>query len=186
MGAQQIANNLALINWTVLVALAIGSFAVVVFARLRTPATKGFLTFTAACAVGWGVLAYLSDTALVLPAGAISHGSSVIVDPAFDVPRRSALIVFLAFAAITTPVLARGGRARIPGAIGLVAGVLVLLLGGLTWGGTAAGGARPALPLGGVTPAARGGVPPGVLRRLVPRPPQLPGGTRGARPPGGA
>jgi hypothetical protein len=139
MGAQQIANNLALINWTVLVALAIGTFAVVVFARLRTPATKGFLSFTAACAVGWGVLAYLSDTALVLPAGAVVQGSPVIADPSFDVPRRTALVLFLVLATLTTLVLARGGRARIPGVAGLVAGLLVLLLGGLTWGGNPAG-----------------------------------------------
>jgi hypothetical protein len=139
MGAEQIANNLALINWTVLVALAIGSFAVVVFARLRTPATRGFLAFTAACAEGWGVLAYLSDTALVLSAGPVVQGSPVIADPAFDAPRRAALLVFLVLATITTIVLARGGRARIPGLIGIVAGFLVLLLGGLTWGGGAAG-----------------------------------------------
>jgi hypothetical protein len=147
MGAQQIANNLALINWTVLVTLAIGSFAVVVFARLRTPATKGFLAFTAACAVGWGVLAYLSDTALVMPAGEIVAGSPVIADPTFDVPRRVALAAFLAFATLTTLVLMRGGRARIPGATGLVAGVLVLLLGGLTWGGSPAGVAGLSLQL---------------------------------------
>jgi hypothetical protein len=147
MGAQQIANNLALINWTVLVTLAIGSFVVVVFARLRTPATKGFLAFTAACAVGWGVLAYLSDTALVMPAGAIVTGSPVIADPTFDVPRRIALAAFLVFATVTTFVLLRGGRARIPGAIGLVAGVLVLLLGGLTWGGSPAGVAGLSLQL---------------------------------------
>jgi hypothetical protein len=86
------------------------------------------------------VLAYLSDTALVLPAGAISVGSPVIADPAFDVPRRAALVVFLLCAAVTTILLARGGRARVPGAAGVVAGLLVLLLGALTWGGTAIGG----------------------------------------------
>ena len=63
MPAEQIATNLALINWTLLTGLAVGSFAVVVLARLATPATKGYLAFTAACAAGFGVLAYLSDTA---------------------------------------------------------------------------------------------------------------------------
>ena len=62
MPAEQIAPNLALVNWTVLAALAVGSFAVVVIARLRTGATKGYLAFTALCAAGFGVLAYLSDT----------------------------------------------------------------------------------------------------------------------------
>ena len=157
MAAQQIASNLLLINWTVLVALAIGSFAVVVFARLRTPATKGFLAFTAACAVGWGVLAYLSDTALVVPAGAIVEGSPIIGNPAFDLPRRVALVGFLVLAALTTIVLARGGRARIPGGLGLLAGILVLLLGGLTWGGHPAGVASLTLQLVVLT-LATGGV----------------------------
>ena len=99
-----------------------------VFARLRTPATKGFLAFTAACAVGWGVLAYLSDTAL-LPAGAVSQGSPVIADPAWDVPRRAALVVFLACAILTTVVLSRGGRGLVPAVAGVAAGLAVLLLG---------------------------------------------------------
>ncbi len=64
MPAEQIATNLALINWTLLTGLAVGSFAVVVLARLATPATKGFLAFTALCAAGFGLLAYLSDTGL--------------------------------------------------------------------------------------------------------------------------
>jgi hypothetical protein len=51
--ASQIASNLALINWTVLAGLAVGSFGVVLLARARTPATKGYLAFTAFCAAGW-------------------------------------------------------------------------------------------------------------------------------------
>src|SRR5262245_27547248 len=62
--AQRIAENLAFINWTVLAGLAIGSFAAVVLARLRTDATRGFLTFTAAASFVIGVLALLSDQAL--------------------------------------------------------------------------------------------------------------------------
>jgi hypothetical protein len=157
MASEQIASTLSLINWTVLVTLAIGSFAVVVFARLRTPATKGFLAFTAACAVGWGVLAYLSDTALFMSAGAVSQGSPVMADPAWDVPRRAALVAFLACAIVTTVVLARGGRGLIPGVAGLAAGLLVLLLGALTWGGTAAGSLGLALQLVVLT-LATGGV----------------------------
>ena len=89
--AQQIATTLPLINWTVLAALAVGSFAVVAAARLFTPATKGFLSFTAACAAGFGLLTYLSDAGLpTVPSTAI-----VTADPAFDVPRRVALAVFV-------------------------------------------------------------------------------------------
>lgn len=140
MPSEQIAANLAFINWTVLVALAAGSFILVVLARLRTEATRGYLGFTAFCAAGFGVLAYLSDTAL--PAGdalasiAVST-SPVVGDPAFDGPRRAALVAFIALAAVTMVVIARGGRARIPGVAGLVAVAAVLVLGGLTWGGGA-------------------------------------------------
>src|SRR5215207_1842255 len=107
--AQQIASTLPLINWTVLAALAVGSFAVVAAARLFTPATKGFLSFTAACAAGFGLLTYLSDAGLpIVPSTAV-----VTADPAFDVPRRVALGVFVVVATITTFAIARGGRARV-------------------------------------------------------------------------
>jgi hypothetical protein len=59
--SEQIAANLALINWTVLACLAVGSFGVVVAARLATGATRGYLAFTALAAAGFGLLACLSD-----------------------------------------------------------------------------------------------------------------------------
>src|SRR5207245_1251531 len=71
--AERIAQNLAFINWTVLTGLAFGSFAAVVLARMRTDATRGFLAFTAACAVGLGILAWLSDVALPL----VGAGSAI-------------------------------------------------------------------------------------------------------------
>jgi len=136
--SQQIASNLAFINWTVLAALAVGSFTLVVLARLRTEATRGYLAFLAFCAAGFGVLAYLSDTALPASdamASIATSASPVVGDPAFDFARRTALAAFTALAAVTTLVIARGGRARIPGIAGLIAGGAVLVLGGLTWGG---------------------------------------------------
>ncbi len=136
--AEQIASNLAFINWTVLVALAAGSFTLVVLARLRTEATKGYLAFTALCAAGFGVLAYLSDTALPAPDALASLATSlspVLGDPAFDGVRRAALIVFTGLAVVTMVAIVRGGRARIPGFAGLAATAAVLVLGGLTWGG---------------------------------------------------
>jgi hypothetical protein len=130
MASEQIAANLALINWTVLTALAVGSFAVVVFARLRTEATRGFLAFTAFSAAGFGFLAWLSDGAVpILVTG------PVITDPAFDAARRAALAAFTVLALVTMLVIARGGRGRIPGSIGLAAGALTLVLGACTWGG---------------------------------------------------
>jgi hypothetical protein len=133
--AEQIASNLSLINWTVLTALAVGSFAVVVLARLRTGATSGYLGFTALCAAGFGFLAYLSDTALPV----ISSGSPVTADPAYDATRQGALILFIVLSVVTMVVIARGGRALVPGVAGVVAGLAVLALGGLTWGGTPVG-----------------------------------------------
>jgi hypothetical protein len=150
--AEQIATNLALINWTLLTGLAVGSFAVVVLARLATPATKGYLAFTAACAAGFGVLAYLSDTGLpTVGAGPVP------VDPAFDAPRRLALVVFVVLAVVTTIALARGRRAVIPAIAGLVAGLAVIVLGALTWGGSPLGVVPLAIQLG-VLAAATGGV----------------------------
>ena len=63
MAAQQIGENLAFINWTVLTGLAIGSFAAVVLASLRTDATRGYLAFTGACSVAFALLAFFSDRA---------------------------------------------------------------------------------------------------------------------------
>ena len=137
MPSEQIAANLAFINWTVLVALAAGSFVLVVLARLRTEATKGYLAFTAFCAAGFGVLAYLSDGALPASGAFATGGSPVLGDPAYDGLRRGAIVAFTGLALVTMVVIARGGRARIPGIAGLVATAAVLVLGGLTWGGGA-------------------------------------------------
>ena len=142
VAAEQIAQNLALINWTVVAVLAVGSFAVVVYGRLRTEATKGYLAFTALCAAAFGVLAYLSDTALPAPlATAIltTGGSPIVTDPAFEAPRRAALLAFTALAMVSMVVIARGGRAVWPGVAGLGAGLVALGLGGLSWGGSVAG-----------------------------------------------
>ena len=129
--AEQIASNLALINWTVLAGLAVGAFAVVVAARLLTPATRGYLGFTALSAAAFGILAYLSDAGLP----AITAGSPVTANPALDGPRRAALAAFVALALLTMIALASGRRGTRPGVAGLVAGVAVLLLGAMTWGG---------------------------------------------------
>ena len=135
MPADQIASNLALINWTVLASLAVGSFTVVALARLRTEATKGYLAFTAFCAAAFGVLTWLSDTGLP----AIATGSPVTADPAWDGPRRAALVAFIALSLVTMIRLSRGRGGVLPGIAGLAAGMAVLVLGGLTWGGTIGG-----------------------------------------------
>jgi hypothetical protein len=135
--ATQIGQNLAFINWTVLTGLAVGIYAAVVLLRERTTATGGFLAFTAACAVGFGVLAYLSDGALPATLG---PDSPVVVDPAWDAPRQAALVVFVVL--ITAALILRRvhlGAARVCAWAGLVAGVATLVFGALTWGSSAPG-----------------------------------------------
>jgi hypothetical protein len=151
--AARIAESLAFINWTVLTGLAIGSFAAVVVARLRTEATRGFLSFTAGCAVAIGILAFLSDGALP----AASSATGIQADPAFDAPRRAALGVFCILAAAYTVVLARGGRAPWLAAAALASAGATLGFGALGW----SGGPLLAVPLLlqlAVLAAATGGV----------------------------
>jgi hypothetical protein len=129
--AQRIAENLAFINWTVLAALGLGAFGAVVLARLRTDATRGYLSFTAACAAGFGLLAYLSDSALPTGAGGTA---AVPIDPAFDGARRAALLVFTILAVAYTMALVRRGRAPWLGIAGVGAGTGAFVLGALGWG----------------------------------------------------
>ncbi|MEY2518142.1 MAG: hypothetical protein QOJ89_5506, partial [bacterium] len=139
MPAERIAENLAFINWTVLTGLAFGSFAAVVLARLRTEATRGFLAFTAACAVGLGILAWLSDQALPV----VRADSLVQADPAFDLPRRMFLAAFCVLAAAYVVALARRQRAPILALAGLAAAAATLVCGALAW----TGGSLFAIPL---------------------------------------
>lgn len=153
MPAEQIASNLALINWTVLTSLAVGSYAVVIVARLASPATRGYLAFTALCAALFGVLAYLSDAGLP----PVASGSPIAADPTFDLPRRLALGLFVILALASVVVIARGGRAPLPLLATGAAGTAALLLGALTWGGSVMGVVPLAIQLL-VLAAATGGV----------------------------
>jgi hypothetical protein len=151
--AERIAENLAFINWTVLTALAVGSFGAVVLASLRTQATRGFLAFTASCAVLLAVLAYLSDQALPVTLG----GSPIIADTSFDGPRRIALAVFTGLAAAYTVALIRRRRAPLLAGLALSAAAAVLVCGALAWGGGSFG-AVPLLLQLAVLAVATGGV----------------------------
>lgn len=153
MPAQRIAENLAFINWTVLTALAVGAFGAVVLARLRTDATRGFLGFTAGCAVAFGLLALASDGALPV----VLTDSPIAADPAWDIPRRVALAVFCALAAAYVVAIARRRRAAALGIAAAAMGGLVLLFGALGWGGGLLGAVPLLLQLGVLT-AATGGV----------------------------
>lgn len=137
--AQRIAENLAFINWTLLTALAFGSFGAVVLARMRTDATRGFLAFTAFCAVAIGGLAWLSDGALP----SVVSGTPIVIDPAFDVPRRIALGLFVLLAAAYVVALARRRKAPLLAAAALAAAGATLALGAFGW----SGGTLAAIPL---------------------------------------
>jgi hypothetical protein len=152
--ATQIAQNLAFINWTVLTGLALGSYAAVVLLRRRAAATGGYLGFTTLCAIGFGILAWLSDAALPQTLGA----SPVVIDPSWDAPRRAALLVFCVLAA--AGLLARRIRPSVAGFVeagAVVAGLAAIVGGALTWGGGALGVVLLVVELAAVM-AATGGV----------------------------
>ena len=136
MPATQIGQNLAFINWTVLTGLALGSYAAVVMLHRRTTATPGYLQFTALCALGFGLLAWLSDGALPTSLGQ----SPVVVDPSWDAPRRAALGLFcvLVVAGLMAGRLGPRTRSTIELA-GLEAAAATLLFGALAWGGGSLG-----------------------------------------------
>jgi hypothetical protein len=155
VSATQIGQNLAFVNWTVLTGLALGSYAAVVLLARRTAATSGYLRFTSTCALVFGALAWFSDGAL--PASLAS--SPVVVDPAWDAPRRAALLIFTGLVAIGL----FAGRLLGPratdavrwGAVG--AGLATLLFGALAWGDGSLGAANLLVQLA-VVSAAIGGV----------------------------
>ena len=128
--AQQIASNLAYINWTVLTGLAVGAYAIALLARWRTSATPGFVRFTTICALLFGVLAWFSDGSLPATLG----DSPVVANPAFDAPRRAALAAFVLIGAIDLFVLRSRPVGRYAGLAALAAGLLVLVFGALAWG----------------------------------------------------
>jgi hypothetical protein len=152
--ATQIAQNLAFVNWTVLTGLALGSYAAVVLLRRRSQATRGFLGFTMACALAFGVLAWLSDRALPASLG----DSPVTIDPAWDAPRRAALVGFVLLVALGL-VLRRARPTWTPAVeiMAVVAAGATLVFGALAWGSGSLGVAGLLLQLSVVT-AAIGGV----------------------------
>lgn len=146
MPAERIAESLAFINWTVLTALGVGSFAAVVAGRFRTEATRGYLGFTALGAAVFALLAALTDGGLP----ALSPDLAIRADPSWDDPRRLALFALAALAAIYGVAVWRGGRA-VPVAIGgSTAATLALVAGALSWGGGGLGSALLLVELAGL------------------------------------
>ncbi|MDQ3492122.1 MAG: hypothetical protein M3452_02530 [Chloroflexota bacterium] len=129
MPSQTIALALGYINWTVLLSLALGSYALVVLLRLSTDATRGFLGFTAACAAVLALLALVTDTSLATP-----QGLAIVAAPAVvDTLRQVALLVFAGAAAVSVVALRRGSKIGAIGLVGLAAGVTALALAAFGW-----------------------------------------------------
>jgi hypothetical protein len=152
--AVQIAQNLAFINWTVLTGLALGTYAAVILLRRRSTATRGYLGFATACAVGFGLLAWLSDGALPATLGT----SPVALDASWDAPRRAALLAFCVLAAVA--LVARRVRPSVAGPLELLAftsAALTIVTGALAWGGGALGTLGLLVELAALS-AATGGV----------------------------
>ena len=153
MPAERIAESLAFINWTVLTALGVGSFAAVVAGRFRTEATRGYLGFTAFSAAVFALLAFLTDGGLPI----LSPDLAVRLDPAWETPRRLALAALPVLAVIYGVAVSRGRRATPVAIAGLAAAGLVLVAGALSWGGGGLASLLLAVELAGLS-AALGGV----------------------------
>jgi hypothetical protein len=152
--AAQIAQNLAFINWTVLTGLALGTYGAVFLLRRRSSATRGYLGFATACAVAFGLLAWLSDGALPSSLGA----SPVTLDATWDGPRRAALLAFCGLAAAA--LVARRVRPTAAGALeaaAVASGLLTIAAGALAWGGGSFGAVGLLVELAALS-AATGGV----------------------------
>jgi hypothetical protein len=127
---------------------------VVVLPRLRTTATPGYLRFTTLCALGFGVLAVISDGALPDTLG----DSPVVVDPTWDGPRYLALLLFCVLVAASLVARRAGPRiAVVVGCAALAAAVATLLFGALAWGDGSLGALALLVQLA-VVSAAIGGV----------------------------
>lgn len=140
MPVERIAESLAFINWTVLTALAAGTFAAVVAARFATEATRGYLAFTAVSAAAFAGLALASDAGLPrVPAGAPDALATL------ESVRGLGLAALAVVAAVYALVLRRGSRGVPVAVAGLAAAATTLVAGAAAW--SQAGGAAAALLL---------------------------------------
>jgi hypothetical protein len=153
--AEQIAENLAYINWTILTGLAVGSVWAVALGRLATAATKGYLGFLAISAAVLAALAALSDGALPTPASPTA--GPIAPDATWLLVREAALWALAALSLVAAIGLLRGARLRRLVSLGAVLGVAVLVAGALSWGATPLGAALLLVQLA-ILAAATGGV----------------------------
>jgi hypothetical protein len=130
MSTESIVEALAYINWSVLAALAFGTFALAYVLRLATDATAGYLGFTALCSSLLAGLLLVSDGSLPQPSILAIEAA-----PALDLPRRAAIAAF-AVLALVAAIRYRQGRAnRRVGLAALVAAVVAEACAAYGWAG---------------------------------------------------
>jgi hypothetical protein len=155
--AEQIAENLAFINWTVLTGLAVGSLWAATLGRLATQATKGYLGFVAFSGAVLAVLAALSDGALPTAGQLAGATSPLHTTSSWDLPRELGLWALAALALVYAVAVLRGRRAPWIAWAGIAVGFEVLAAAALAWGGDLLGSALLMVQLA-ILAAATGGV----------------------------
>lgn len=128
MPPEQIAESLPYINWTVLAALAVGTFLFVVAARFLTEATRGYLAFTSFTAAVFAALAAASNGGLP---GAQDGAGDIQSWPSL---RLLALVALSIIAFVYAIALKRGSRAAPLAIAGLAASATALASAAILWG----------------------------------------------------
>ena len=151
MPAQTIVQGLAYINWTVLLSLALGSFALVAICGELTDATRGYLRFTAFCSGLLGLVTLAADLGLPEPAG-------LAIAPAADgdLYRRIALAAFVGGTIVYAVAVGRGTRRRASAIVAFGSGAAAMALAAFGWTGGLTGGV-PLLVQFGILAAVTGG-----------------------------
>jgi hypothetical protein len=132
---ETIVQGLAYINWTVLLSLALGSFALVALCGELTDATRGYLRFTAFCSGLLGLVTLAADLGLPDPAGL-----AIVPATDLDLPRRLALGGFAVGTLGYVLAVGRGGRRRAWALVAGAGGLAASALGAYGWAGGLTGG----------------------------------------------
>ena len=129
METQQIIQSLSYVTWVLLGGLALGSFALTWWLKQTTDVTSGFAGFSAILAAvfgfGWLMVEWGLPEPIDLEIGYLSE---------LNEPRRAAIALFSLLSLVAGIRLRRGGRALWLGALAIIAGLLALFLGAVSWG----------------------------------------------------
>lgn len=129
MPAHTVAQALAYINWTLVLALGLGCFAAAVLFRRTTNPTGGYLSAVCGFAAVFGILAWLADTGLPAPIGLVISAAPAGIDQA----RQAAILIFAGACLVAAFRVRRGSGLVVTGTIGLGAGLTAFGLGAAGW-----------------------------------------------------